>query len=276
MARKKQLIIPVFIPFGGCPHKCVFCNQAGITGEDTLPSPGVVKATVERYLSTWEGRWEGKGEGGGRREVAFYGGSFTGLPPALQKSYLECAYGYVLKKRVDALRLSTRPDYIFRGGLALLKDYGVETVELGVQSMSDEVLSLSGRGHGADITVSAVELLRMEGFKVGLQIMPGLPGDTRASIIETARRVAELEPDFVRVYPTLVIRGTPLERMSTDGVYTPWPLEEMVEVCRDLSILFKKAGIPVVRFGLQPTDELEKNIVAGPYHPAFRQLVETR
>jgi histone acetyltransferase (RNA polymerase elongator complex component) len=267
MARKKQLIIPVFIPFGGCPHKCVFCNQAGITGESSLPSSGEVKATIYKYLSTWQGK------GGGRREVAFYGGSFTGLPMALQKSYLESAYEFVINKRVDSLRLSTRPDYISGDKLAFLSDYGVETVELGVQSMSDEVLKLSGRGHGVSSTVRAVGLIKGEGFKVGLQIMPGLPGDTFASILYTARRVAELGPDFVRIYPTLVIRNTPLQRMYLDGEYTPWGLEDMVDVCREVSKLFKAAGIQVVRMGLQPTDELERSLVAGPFHPSFRQLV---
>jgi histone acetyltransferase (RNA polymerase elongator complex component) len=265
MARKKRLIIPIFIPFGGCTNRCVFCDQAGIIGEDSMPSSGDVKATIEKYLSTWKGA--------GRREVGFYGGSFTGLPAALQKSYLESAYEFVSRKRVDALRLSTRPDYVSRERLALLSDYGVETVELGVQSMLDEVLKLSGRGHRASVSISAVGLIKGEGFKVGLQIMPGLPGDTYTSILDTARSVAELGPDFVRVYPTLVIRGTPLHRMYLKGEYTPWGLEDMVDVCRAVYSLFKGAGIPVVRFGLQPTRELERGLVSGPYHPAFRQLV---
>ncbi len=266
MARKKQLIIPIFIPFAGCPHRCVFCNQAAITGGYRLPSPGDVSETVRSYLSTWNGP--------GRREVAFYGGNFTGLPEALQRDYLETAYEFVLNKTIHALRLSTRPDYISRETLHLLSRYGVETVELGVQSMKDEVLKLSGRGHDSMATVRAVKLLKGEGFKVGLQIMPGLPGDTRATIIETTRRASELRPDFVRVYPTLVVGDTPLHGRYLRGEYAPWALEEMVDVLREVYGIFNDSGIPVIRMGLQPTKELEESIVAGPYHPSLRQIVD--
>lgn len=279
MARKKQLVIPLFIPFGGCAHRCVFCNQAGITGRTAMPRPVDVRATIERYLSTWEGGeggqgGEGRGNGTGRREAAFYGGSFTGLPEALQKDYLESAFEFVSDKRIDALRISTRPDYVSSEKLPLLKKYGVETVELGAQSMTDEVLELSGRGHDSQATVRAVGLLKGEGFKVGLQIMPGLPGDTRKTIINTAREVAGLGPDFVRVYPTLVVRDTPLYAMYLKGEYTPWGLQDMVDVLSAVSKVFRGAGIPVIRMGLQPTEELEETIVAGPYHPSIRQLVE--
>ena len=142
--------------------------------------------------------------------------------------------------------------------------------------MSDEVLELSGRGHDSRATVRAVGLLKGEGFKVGLQIMPGLPGDTRETIIATAREVAGLGPDFVRVYPTLVVRDTPLHAMYLKGEYTPWGIEDMVDVLSAVSKVFNDAGIPVIRMGLQPTEELEESIVAGPYHPSIRQLVEKK
>ncbi len=266
MGRKKQLIIPVFLPFAGCPHQCVFCDQVGITGRDGLPDEDAVRRTIDAHLASWKGA--------GAREVAFYGGSFTALQPERQKAYLEIAREYVLGKAVDSIRLSTRPDCVSAGSCAFLLGYGVRTVELGAQSMSDEVLRLSGRGHGADDTRRAVKTLRESGMRVGLQLMPGLPGDSRVTMMQTAEEAARLRPDFVRIYPALVIKGTPLHRMYLSGQYTPWPLEEMADMCRGISAVFRDADIPVARFGLQPTAELERSLVAGPYHPAFRQLVE--
>jgi len=264
-SRKRRLIIPIFIPHEGCPHQCLFCNQTDITGQSGLPTLPEVRETISHYLSTWRGA--------GIREVAFYGGSFTGLKETLQREYLATASAFIQRGEIDALRLSTRPDYITLEKVALLKGYGVKTVELGVQSMDDGVLSLSGRGHSAGDTVQAVEILRGVGLTVGLQMMPGLPGDTRETIIATARKVISLTPDFVRVYPTLVIRETPLESLYQRGDYRPWPLDAMVEVCREVMNLFDEAAIPVVRVGLQPTTDLKESIVAGPYHPSFRQLL---
>ncbi len=265
MARKKQLIIPVFIPFGGCPHQCVFCDQTSITGEASLPAAHEVAATIESYLATWRG--------GGRKEVAFYGGSFTGLPEEVQREYLEIAHGYFEARRIDGLRVSTRPDYIRDDTGEFLKRYGVTTVELGAQSMDDEVLRLSGRKHDSLCTVNAVKALRRFAG-VGLQFMPGLPGDTVESILETTRKIIALSPEFVRVYPTLVIKGTPLHRMYLNGGYVPWTLDEMVAVCREISALLKEAGIPIIRMGLHPSGGLAGNIISGPFHPSFRQLVE--
>lgn len=271
MARKKQLIIPIFIPHLGCPHRCVFCNQKRITGE--IPRPTIVgfqipniKETVERYLSTWKGN--------GRIEIAFYGGSFTGLDHNLQEGFLKTAYRFIDEGRVDALRVSTRPDYITDDGLTLLRGYGVGTVELGVQSMMEDMLIKAERGHSAEDVYSALGILKRRGFKVGIQIMPGLPGDTRETILFTVKEVVRLGPDFVRVYPTLVVRDTPLEGLYLKGLYKPWSLVDMVSVCKEVNELFKIAGIPVIRFGLQPTEGLLQGIVAGPFHPSFRQLLE--
>ncbi|MBI5588724.1 MAG: radical SAM protein [Deltaproteobacteria bacterium] len=268
MARKKRLIIPLFIPFGGCANQCVFCDQEGITGEVRLPTLKEVADTVHSYLSTWKG--------GGAKEIAFYGGSFTALPVGAQLDYLEAAFGHIIEGRVDSVRVSTRPDRVTPGIIEYLKRYGVATVELGAQSMSDEVLKASGRGHTARQTAEAVSMLKGAGLNVGLQFMPGLPADSRDSVIRTTEEIIGLKPDFVRVYPTLVFKKTPLYRMYLNGSYTPWTLEEMVEVCGKVYGLLKDAGIPIVRMGLQPTEELEKNLVAGPYHPSFRQLVEGR
>ncbi|MFQ5587008.1 MAG: elongator complex protein 3 [Thermodesulfobacteriota bacterium] len=264
--RKRRLIIPVFIPYEGCPHRCVFCNQTDITGQNSVPTRIEVRETITRYLLTWRGE--------GPREIAFYGGSFTGLKDTLQRDYLEAAYAFIQCGEIDALRVSTRPDYISHEKVKLLKEYGVGTVELGVQSMDNVVLRMSGRGHSAGDTVRAVELLKTAGFTVGLQVMPGLPGDTRETILATAREIVSLRPDFVRVYPTLVIKNTPLERIYRRGDYRPWPLESMVEVCREVMRIFEKAAISIIRVGLQPTAELEESIVTGPYHPSFRQLLK--
>ncbi len=266
MARKKQLIIPIFLPFGGCAHQCVFCDQKGITGSDALPSSEEVKGTIDAYLYTWKGN--------GRREVAFYGGSFTALDKNTQSYYLSASYGYIKNGLIDGVRISTRPDNISDEIIGFLKGFFVDTIELGAQSMSDEVLRLSGRGHSASDTESAAGLIKEAGIKLGLQFMPGLPGDTKGSIISTAERIIALSPDFVRVYPALVLRDTPLHKMYLSGRYAPWGLTEMAEVCRGLLNMFNEAKIPVIRVGLQPTRELEDSLVCGPYHPSLRQIIE--
>lgn len=265
MAVKKQLIIPVFLPFGGCPERCVFCDQNRISGAHKLPERAEVTDMINDYLSTWKGA--------GRREVAFYGGSFTGLPEDLQELYLKCAGPFLADGRIDGVRISTRPDCVRSTTPVFLRDYGVDTVELGVQSMSDGVLEASGRGHTADDTRDAVALLKSAGMKVGVQVMPGLPGDTRETVLQTAVELAALEPDFARLYPTLVLRGTELERMFKSGEYHPWGLDEMVELCREALKIFEAAGVPVIKVGLHPTEELKRNLVAGPFHPSFRQLL---
>ncbi len=265
MAKKKRLVIPVFIPFGGCPHRCVFCNQNNITGAAGLPATGDVVSTVKRYLSTWKGS--------GRREIAFYGGSFTALEREIQQRYLETACSFVADGSVDSVRISTRPDYIDDGITRFLKRYAVETVELGAQSFSDEVLRLSARGHDSRDTERAVGTLQRGGIEVGVQLMPGLPGDTEESIIESARKAASLRPSFVRIYPTLVIKDTPLYRMYLEGSYTPWSLAEMVRVLRVVYGIFTDAGIPVVRVGLHSSSTLEEGLVDGPFHPSLRELI---
>ncbi len=268
MSRKKRLIIPIFIPFAGCPNRCVFCDQEGITGDTQMPSVSAVVSTIEGYLATW------KGAGALAREAAFYGGSFTALPREAQRRYLEAAFRYVNSGAIDSLRVSTRPDCVSGETVEFLRAYGVKTVEIGVQSMSEEVLRLSGRGHGAKDSIRAVRLLKKHEVAAGVQFMPGLPGDTEATIIKTAEEVIALRPDFARVYPALVLKGTALHRMFLAGQYAPWPLDEMVRVCKRISALFSRSGIPIIRMGLHPTPGLERNIVAGPYHPSFRQLVD--
>ncbi len=245
--------------------RCVFCNQASITGEKGLPGADEVAHTIESHLATWKGV--------GRKEVAFYGGSFTGLPLDVQSGYLEIAGRYLKARLLDGVRISTRPDYVDDPVVDCLIRHGVTTVELGVQSMDDEVLRLSGRGHDSRCTEEAVEKLKRFA-SVGLQFMPGLPGDTVETILETAEKIITLSPEFARVYPVLVLKNTPLENMYRNGGYAPWALDDMVSVCRKISGMFKKAGIPIVRMGLHPSNDLIENLVCGPFHPSFRQLVE--
>ncbi len=268
MARKKQLIIPVFIPFAGCPHRCIYCNQQKITSTSGLPAIEEVEEMVWRYLSTWKGS--------GRKELAFYGGTFTALPHVVQQGYLECARRLMERGAVDSVRISTRPDCVDKGTVESLCSYGVETVELGAQSMVDEVLRLIERGHSGADTIEAVKVLKAADMTVGIQIMPGLPGDTEDTVLETAQKVMALSPQLVRIYPALVIKDTPLERLFREGSYTPWPLEKMVRLCARLYRLFTAEGIRVIRMGLQPTEGLLRSLISGPFHPAFGGLVRKR
>ncbi|MBW2120660.1 MAG: radical SAM protein [Deltaproteobacteria bacterium] len=267
----RRLIIPIFITHQGCPHRCVFCNQEIATGRSAgLPSVGHVRDRIVSFLGTMEGRRE-------RREVAFYGGTFTALPRDEQETLLRGVSPFIRGNKVDALRISTRPDAIEREGLELLSSYHVETVEVGAQSMVDEILSKSRRGHTRKDVEQSVDLLRRGGFEVGIQIMLGLPGEDIELFLMTVRRVVDLNPDFVRIYPLLVMKGSPLEGLHRRGLYEPLSLVEAVEWAKEGMKLFEKAEIPVIRVGLQATDRLGApgTVLAGPYHPGFRSLVES-
>ncbi len=263
------MIIPFFIPHSGCPHQCVFCNQKKITGRQTPVEPSAIPQKISEYLRTTKS--------GEPVEVAFYGGTFTALLPEQQRAYLSQVQPHVQSGRIKHIRVSTRPDCIDLDILALLKEHHVLVVELGAQSMNDEVLARAGRGHTAADTVHAACLLREQGFQTGIQLMPGLPGDSADTLQRTVDSVIKLKPEFVRLYPALVIKETPLEELYRKGLYEPMTLDQAVAVCGTAYMKFEQAGINVIRMGLQPTEELERpgTILAGPYHPAFRQLVES-
>jgi histone acetyltransferase (RNA polymerase elongator complex component) len=263
------MIIPFFIPHSGCPHQCIFCNQKKITGHDTSAECSQLPHLIEARLAAAPGNQP--------VEIAFFGGSFTALPFEIQRAYLETARPFMASGRIKGIRLSTRPDAITTEVLELLKEHLVETVELGAQSMNDRVLMLSGRGHRAEDTARAVSMLKEQGFKVGIQLMTGLPGDSRDIWTNTVEKTIDLGPAFVRIYPVLVIRDTPLAELYRGGRYSPLSLEETVARCKEALLAFESAGIDVIRIGLQSTEELRKpgTILAGPYHPAFRQLVES-
>ena len=263
------MIIPFFIPHAGCPHQCVFCNQKNIIGQNLPEDVAAIPYKINRYLSMRDSS--------GPAQIAFYGGSFTALPLEEQKACIEAVRPFIQAGHIQNIRLSTRPDSISSEILSLLKEHHVAIIELGAQSMDDNVLARSGRGHTADDTRRAVRLLREQQFTIGLQIMPGLPGDSPERFQETVDRVIALKPHFVRLYPALVIKGTPLEHLYRSGRYAPLEIDEAVALCCDAVVKFELAGIDVIRIGLQPTEELERpgTILAGPYHPAFRQLVDS-
>ncbi|NIO05544.1 MAG: radical SAM protein [Proteobacteria bacterium] len=267
----KRLIIPIFIPHQGCPHRCVFCNQKMVTDQGwETPSLDEIQNRIVSFLRTSKGRHE-------RREAAFYGGSFTALPRAAQMIFLGGVKPFIEDGRIDAIRVSTRPDALDRDRLDLLRNFSVETVEVGAQSMVDEVLRESERGHTSRDVVESVSLARSMGFEVGVQMMLGLPGEDMSLFLTSARRVIDLAPDFVRIYPLLVLRGSPLERLYKKGLYMPISLMEAVEWAKAALRLLEGANIRVIRMGLQATPRLEtsRTILGGPYHPAFRSLVES-
>lgn len=263
-------VIPVFVPHKGCPHDCIFCNQKKISGQIEDMTSKKMEEIITGHLSTI-----GKDA---FVEIGFYGGSFTGIEREKQRELLAVAYKYVQEGSVQEIRLSTRPDYISNEILDLLAQYGVKTIELGVQSLDEEVLLLSNRGHTAEDVYKAAELIKKAGFRLGIQTMVGLPGDDREKDISTAEKVTGIAPEIVRIYPALVIKGTYLENLMETGRYTPVSLDEAVDICAVLLEMYERKGIKVIRLGLQPTESINEGaeVSAGPFHPAFRQLVESR
>lgn len=262
-------IIPIFVPHLGCPNDCVFCNQKRITGVNNFDINSVSK-TIEDYLSYFSPT--------SPRQIAFYGGSFTAIEEDLQKKLLSIAKTYKDRGLVDGIRLSTRPDCIDKHVLTYLKAYGVDTIELGIQSTNTKVLNLSKRGHDRSSIFYASKLIKEAGFKLGLQQMLGLPGDCQYYSIETCNETIELQPDFVRIYPTLVIKNTELELMYLNGTYKPLTLDEAVDLASKLIMLYENSNIEIIRVGLQATENLkfDKDVVAGPLHDAFRELCESK
>lgn len=266
----KHYNIPIFVPHIGCPFDCVFCNQRHITGTSGEISKEEIVKIIEEHLATIPKD--------AYKEIAFFGGSFTGIEKNLRRKYLEIAYEYIKSGKADGIRLSTRPDYISIEILDELEKYGVTAIELGVQSMSKAVLEASQRGHSAEDVERAVKLIRKYDFELGLQMMTGLPEDTDEGALETARRIISLSPDCVRIYPTLVIADTRLADMYAAGEYKPQGLDEAVELSAKLLQMFNEHNIPVIRIALMTTDEISPGgkLIAGPFHRAFREKVEAR
>lgn len=270
---KKEYIIPIFVPNLGCPNDCTFCNQRKISGQTTNVTAKDVKKTIEYYLKNFK-------DDNKYVEVAFFGGSFTGIDTKVQVELLEAANEYIKTKQVNSIRISTRPDYINRDKLKMLKKYHVKTIELGVQSSNNYILEKSKRNHTFEDVKKASKLIRLYGFTLGHQMMVGMAESTEHDEINTAKDLIKLKPKIVRIYPVLVIKGTELARQYASGEYTPLTIEQAVQRCKEIAYLFGKNKIKVIRIGLQNTNEIcdpsqdGSDVLAGPFHPAFRQLVE--
>jgi histone acetyltransferase (RNA polymerase elongator complex component) len=261
--------IPIFIPELACPHQCVFCDQGKIIGLNLIPKPNEISKIVETNLATMDDNRI--------VDIAFFGGSFTGIPFELQEEYLKEAYSFIKTNRISGIRLSTRPDYIDVQRLELLKKYGVTTIELGAQSTNDNVLNKSGRSHSFKDIQNASKLVLDYGFKLGLQMMIGLPEDTFETAMQTANDIVELGANNTRIYPTLVIKGTALEKLYNNGIYQPLSLEDAVSWSKEILRTFEKHNITILRVGLHPSEELVdgKSLIAGPFHPSFKEMVMT-
>lgn len=266
---KKHYTIPIFVPEMACPFRCIYCDQHLISGAKSIPSKEDVIITIEKYLTTISST-------DSEVEVGFFGGSFTGIPADQQKDYLEQVQPYIQKGIIHSIRLSTRPDYITEDILQLLKVYHVKTIELGAQSLDNEVLEKCNRGHTFEDVEKASTLIKSFGFDLGLQMMIGLPGDNMSKSIATAKKIIDLKADNTRIYPTIVIKGTYLEELYKKGKYKALSLEECINTLKILIPLFEEANVNIIKVGLHPSKDLQQGAyVAGPYHPSLRELVET-
>lgn len=267
----KHYNIPIFIPELACPHQCVFCNQEKISGTEKVPTPKEIHNIIDTWISTIDYQ-------NSHVEVAFFGGSFTGIPVKLQEEYLKSVSPYIMSNKIKGIRISTRPDYINDDILKLLKKYGVNAIELGAQSLDEEVLKHAGRGHSIKDVEEASKLIIENGFELGLQMMIGLPFDTKEKSMFTASKIVELGAKTTRIYPTLVIEGTALAKQYKEGKYKALSIDEASDLAKDIIIIFENANIKILRTGLHPSDEFDddKSLLAGPYHPSFKEIAMTK
>lgn len=268
--RERHKNIALFVPHVGCPNRCSFCDQTQISGAVKPTDPQAVTAACQKAV-------EALGEGAKTAELAFFGGSFTAIPRREMLPLLEAARPFLQNGAIGGIRCSTRPDAIDGAVLSLLWDYGVTSIELGAQSMDDGVLLKNRRGHTAQDVAEAAGLIKEAGFRLGLQMMLGLPGDSDCKARETAQKLAALHPDEIRIYPTVVLKGTLLAEWMEGGEYHPPGVEETLPIALELLRFFEgEKKIPVIRLGLHASREVEAAMVGGCYHPAFRELCESR
>lgn len=267
MQRTKHANISIFVPHIGCPHRCSFCDQRTISGAQHAPSADDVREICRKAL--------GEVKSPENTEIAFFGGSFTAIPKAYMTELLAAAHEFVGEGKFRGIRVSTRPDCIDREGLDILKKYGVTAIELGAQSMCDEVLEANERGHSAADVVNACGLIREYGFELGLQMMTGLYKSSLMKDMDTAQYMVGLHPDTVRIYPVVVLRGTRLGELFEKGVYEMPSFDEMAEFCANLIVLFEEQGINVIKCGLHASEFVERDMLGGFYHPAFREICES-
>ncbi|HZK39017.1 MAG TPA: radical SAM protein [Clostridia bacterium] len=264
----KHINVALFVPHEGCPQQCVFCNQRHISGK----SRRLCAKDIERAVNA--AGINDKKSSDSKREIAFFGGSFTAIDRDYMVDLLQAAQPYIADKRFTGIRISTRPDAVDAEICQLLKQYGVTAIELGAQSMSDDVLAMNRRGHTAQDLVDASTLIKAYGFELGLQMMTGLYGSSPQESITTARKIIACKPKTVRIYPTLVLGGTHLAQLTATGEYRPQTVEEAVPLCAKLLKMFFDEGIDVIRLGLHSGAGVEEGYIAGPYHPAFRELCD--
>ena len=265
----KHSNIALFVPHNGCPHQCSFCNQKSITGVSYQPSKKDVQDAIEVAKKSLQEKTK-------NAEIAFFGGSFTAIDKEYMVELLESAYPYVKSGEFAGIRVSTRPDCIDDEILKILKKYGVTSIELGAQSMIDEVLLENNRGHNANAVVLASEKIKEYGFSLGLQMMTGLYKSDNEKDILTAKKLAKLKPDTMRIYPTIVMKSTYLEELYYNGEYAPTELENTVELCAYLLEFFEDQNINVIRVGLHSSESMQKDKVAGAFHEAFRELCQSK
>ena len=264
----KNSNVAIFIPFLGCPQKCSFCNQSDITGEKiSQPTLEEVRDIIKNSVSYLK-------ENIYDSEIAFFGGSFTAIDRDYMINLLKTACTYVEKYNFKGIRISTRPDAINDEILDILKEHKVTAIELGTQSMDDEVLKLNNRGHTVEDTINAAKKIKQYDFSLGLQMMIGLYGDTKEKSIDSAKKIAELSPDTIRIYPCIVIKGTKLEELYNKKIFKPFSIETAVNICSELIPFFEEKNIKIIRVGLHSEQDLVNNIIVGPYHPAFKELCE--
>ena len=266
---KKHFTIPVFVPELACPHRCIFCNQNHITSREHVPGMEETRNIIEDHLKTLPEDAE--------IDIGYLGGNFTGIPALQQEEFLDLAWNYKVNKKIQGIRVSTRPDYIDERVLERLENFGVTTIELGAQSMDNEVLRKAGRGHSVKDTENASKIIVERGFQLGLQMMIGLPEDNDEKSLHTARRIVELGATSTRIYPTLVVKNTPLKEMWQNGKYQPLTMEQAIERTKQLIPVFEEGKVRIIRIGLHPSEGFlnGSQLLAGPFHQSFRELVMT-
>ena len=270
MKKRSQLVIPIFIPHEGCPYRCAFCNQSKITGAHERSDQEMVQETIKIYLDALDSN-----NLPDKREVAFYGGSFTGLAIERQTNLIDAVIPWIISGHIESIRISTHSLLVDDINISFLKDNFVQIVELGIQSTNNDVLNAVGRPCGLATVKDAVKSIRKRNLSLGLQLMPGLPKDDETTFLQSVEDVISLRPDFVRIYPTLIIKNTALFKMYSRGEYLPWSLDRMLQLVKAAMIEFEKAEIPVIRVGLHSDPSMLENLVDGPYHPSFRYLVDS-
>lgn len=265
----RHRVIPIFIPQKACPYRCTYCNQFAIAGQTAIPSPQETDKIIRTHLATIPKACN--------KRIAFFGGSFTGMTISEQTAYLEVAKQHLDNGEVSGIQLSTRPDYITPEILQNLKAYGVTLVELGAQSLHEDILLSVNRGHTVQQVQNASELILQNGFDLGLQMMIGLPGDSKAKSLETARKIVQFGATYTRIYPTLVVENTPLAKQYRNGHYQPLTLEQAVDWCKDIYQYFTENNVHILRIGLHPSEGLLNgtDYLAGPFHVSFKELVLT-